>query len=200
MRTRNASDGFDENLGVFEAEGHEDVVPLALEVVLCDRSARSKLVEVVEPGHDLRLVDRFGTVLVSALLASFALGNFAVVALSGDASLVCAVTHLESDRAPPSRWPRGVLPLTLTIVVDMTAHALDRLQLPRPVHVVLAGIGANSLGQTVQTRQLLVSDLLGVCRRQTTHRPPERLLSVSGAFKTQFSADPRVGVALAAKP
>ena len=58
--------------GVFEAEGHEDVVPLAFEVVFCDCSARSSLVEVVEPGHDLRLVDQFGTLLMSALLASFA--------------------------------------------------------------------------------------------------------------------------------
>ena len=74
---------------------------------LCDCPARSKLVEVVEPRHDLRLVDRIGIVLVSALLASFALGYLPVVALSGDASLVCAVTHLESDRAPPSRWPTG---------------------------------------------------------------------------------------------
>ena len=78
--------------GVFEAEGHEDVVPLAFEVVFCDRSRRSKLVEVVEPGHDLGLVDRFGALLVSALLASFVLGRLAVVALSGDAPLVRAFT------------------------------------------------------------------------------------------------------------
>jgi hypothetical protein len=82
----------------------------------------------------------------------------------------------------------------------MTAHPLDRLQLPGPVHVVLAGISANSLGQTVQTRQLLVSDLLGVCGGQTTHCPPERPLSVDGAVKTQFSADPSVRLALAATP
>jgi hypothetical protein len=29
------------NLGIFEAEGHKDVVPLVLKVVFCDRSARS---------------------------------------------------------------------------------------------------------------------------------------------------------------
>jgi hypothetical protein len=82
----------------------------------------------------------------------------------------------------------------------MTPHALYRLQLAGPVHVVFAGVGAHSLGQTVQTRQLLVSDLLGVCGRETTHRSPERLLSVRGADKTQFSTDPSVGLALAAKP
>jgi hypothetical protein len=92
----NASDGFGADSGVLKAEGHEDVVPLALEVVFCDRSARSKLVEAVEPGHDLRLVSRFGTLLMSALLTSFGLGHFAVVALSGDASLVYALTHLDA--------------------------------------------------------------------------------------------------------
>ena len=106
-------------LEVFEAEGHEDVVPLAFEVVLCDCSRRSKLVEVVEPGHDLGLVDRFGALLVSALLASFALGRLAVVALSGDASLVCAVTHLDVPSVvPPTTWPRATM-------------AVDGLGLPR---------------------------------------------------------------------
>ena len=95
--------------GVFEAEGHEDVVPLAFEVVFCDRSRRSKLVEVVEPGHDLGLVDLFGALLVTALLASFVLGRLAVVALSGDASLVCALTHLDlSSVVPPTPWSRAV--------------------------------------------------------------------------------------------
>jgi hypothetical protein len=83
-------------------------------------------------------------------------------------------------------------------VVDLTAQALDGLQLPGPVHVVLAGVGANSLGQTGQTRQLLVADLLGVWGWQTAHRPPERLLCVGGAVKAQFSADPGVRLALAA--
>jgi hypothetical protein len=60
----------------------------------------------------------------------------------------------------------------------MTSHALYRLQLRGPVQVVLPAIGASSFGQVVQTRQLLVSDLLGVCRRPTVQRPPERQLSV----------------------
>ena len=84
------------DLGVFESEGHEDVVPLALEVVFGDRSARPTLVEVVEAGHDLRLVNRLGTLRMSTLLASFALGHFAVAALSSDASLVCALSHLDA--------------------------------------------------------------------------------------------------------
>jgi hypothetical protein len=88
----------------------------------------------------------------------------------------------------------------LTVVVDLNAQALDRLQLPPPVHVVLAGVGANSLGQTVQTRQLLLPDLFGVCGRQPTQRPPERPLRVGGPVKTQFSADPSVRLALAPQP
>jgi hypothetical protein len=68
-------------------------VPLALEVVFCDGSGRSKLVEVVEPGHDLGLVGWTGVFLVSALLTSFAFGSFAVVALSCHASLVGAFSH-----------------------------------------------------------------------------------------------------------
>ena len=106
--------------GVFEAEGHEDVVALALEVFFCDGSGRSKLVEVVEPGHHVDFVDRFGTLLVSGLLASFALGRLAVVALSGDAPLFalslprlistprsCPAWELRtaSPFRPPSRLP-----------------------------------------------------------------------------------------------
>ena len=89
-----------------------------------------------------------------------------------------------SDRASAESLASGALRLALTVLVDMTAHTLDRLQLPGPVHVILAGIGAHSLGQTVQTRQLLVPDLLGICGRQSAHRPQERLLSVRGAVKT----------------
>jgi hypothetical protein len=84
-------------LGVFQAEGYEDVVALPLEVVVRDRSAGSKLVEMMEPGHHLGLVDRFGAFLLSALLASFGLGGFPVVALSLDTSLVGALaspTHV----------------------------------------------------------------------------------------------------------
>ena len=67
---------------VFEAERYEDVVALEFEVVFGDRSGRSKLVEAVEPVHHLGLVGWFGVCLLSTLLASFALGRFAVVALS----------------------------------------------------------------------------------------------------------------------
>jgi hypothetical protein len=84
--------------------------------------------------------------------------------------------------------------------VDLTAHALYYLQLPRPVYAILAGIGANSLGHPVQARHLLVSDLLGVSGRQAAQRPPESLLGVGGAVKSQISADPTVSPPLSAKP
>src|SRR5262249_47920560 len=104
---------------------------------------------------------------------------------------------------PATRGPRsqaGAERLTSTVVVDLNAHAVDRLQLPRPVHVRLAGIGANSLGQSVQARHLLVSDLLGVSGRQAAQRPQESLLGVGGAVKSQISADPSVSPPLSAKP
>jgi RNA polymerase sigma factor (sigma-70 family) len=82
----------------------------------------------------------------------------------------------------------------------VTAQALDGPQLSGPVDVIFAGVSANPLGQTLETRQLLVSDLLGVRSGQATHCSSERLLSVGGPVKTQFSADPDVGVALAAEP
>ena len=103
----------------FEADGHEDFMALALEVFFGDGSGRSKLVEVVEPGN-VDFVDRFGTLLVSGLLASFALGRLAVVALSGDAPLFalslprlistprsCPAWELRtaSPFRPPSRLP-----------------------------------------------------------------------------------------------
>jgi hypothetical protein len=73
-------------------------VALAFEVVFGDRSGRSELVEVMEVGHHLGLIDRLAIFLLSALLASFALGRFAVVALSGYAAFACAFAspaHLE---------------------------------------------------------------------------------------------------------
>jgi hypothetical protein len=78
--------------GVFEAERYEDFVALAFEVVFGDGSRRSKLVELVEPGHDLGLVGRSGGFLVSALLASLSLGRFSVVALGGYPSLASTFT------------------------------------------------------------------------------------------------------------
>jgi hypothetical protein len=138
----------------------------------------------LEPGHEIDLIDQFGTLLKAALLASWALGHFAVVALSLDTSLAGALAHLDAPIVLRRVVGLGTLAATLTVLLDLTAQALDRLQLPRPVQVVFGGVGANSLGQTGQTRQLLLPDLPGFCGRQTEHRPPERLLRVSGAVKT----------------
>jgi hypothetical protein len=85
-------------MGVFESEGHEDCVALLLEVLLGDPGGRSKLVELVESGHEFTLVDWCVAPVVPALLAPFALLDFALVALSDNASLVCALTspsHVE---------------------------------------------------------------------------------------------------------
>lgn len=82
------------------SEVYEDLVALAFEFVLGNRSGGSKLVEVVEPRHDLGFVGRPGGRLLPTLLASFAFGRFTVVALSGYPSFARAFSSAAHFELP----------------------------------------------------------------------------------------------------